>query len=118
MSKVYTAARLKKIIDSYFDRCETDDVFPDCAGLRVFLSLTEEEIRALSKDDGIARLFSLAKDRRESILVRRMLSDSKMTSACMNALKQPENGGYNEKEPGGDKTLTVIMDGVGNGAFE
>ena len=117
MPKAYTAAKLKKLIDSYFDRCEAQGVFPDSAGLRVFLSLTGEEIRTLTENAEIARIFSFARDRRESILLRTMLSDSKMTSACMNALKQPENGGYNEKDSGA-KSLTVIMDGVGEGAFK
>ena len=115
---VYTEEKLKQKINKYFALCEADGVFPDCAGMRVFLALTREEADALCENAELRRLFDMARDRRESYLVRRMIGDGKNASGCMNALRQSENGGYNEKSDSRERALIVKMVGVGEGAFE
>lgn len=52
--------------------------------------------------------------RRESYLVRIMVTDNKRAQGCLNALKQKENGGYTDRPAESqEKTLKVQILGVG-----
>lgn len=91
-------------IDDYFQDCEQKRVFPDYAGLRIFLKVTKQDIADLcdpavteEKSEEYQEIFEYAKDRRESALVRRMVTDPKCAQGCKNALAMPENGGYSDK---------------------
>ena len=56
----------------------------------------------------------MAAARRESWLIRKMTSDNKAVQGCLNALKQPQNGGYTDRpREGGEIRLTINLAGVG-----
>ena len=62
------------------------------------------------------RIFKIAELKRESWLARHMVADNKKATGCMNALKQMENGGYQDKNiQQGDRTLKIKVDGIGGG---
>lgn len=113
-----TAEELENKVQRYFAESIAEGCFPDYAGMRLSLGLSEEEIGRLCESEDFAAVFRRARDRRESYLVRRMTADNKYVSGCMNALRQSQNGGYNEKSEQGAKTLILRMEGVGAAAFE
>lgn len=88
---------LRQKVDDYFQECEEKRVFADYAGLRIHLKLSKQDIEDLCEDEAYRAIFDYARDRRESALVRRMVTDPKAAQGCKNALAMPENGGYNDK---------------------
>lgn len=120
---------LERAINDYFDQCEADGVFPDEAGMRVFLNLSKSRLDALSSppstdiQDDIQRennnnnykkyreILARARDRRESWLARTATSTPKLAQGCLNALKQPANGGWIDKnagEQGASVSITFV----------
>lgn len=108
--KIDNPQALEQAVESYFSLCESQGIFPDLAGMRLALGLSRKELDALGREASCRRVLEQAKDRRESWLVRRMISDNKAVSGCLNALKQPGNGGYMEKSPeSSEKKLTIVL---------
>ncbi len=115
-SKVYESPEeLRKYIGAYFDQCQKGNVFPDYKGMLVFLKLKERDVKALCEDPEYADLFEETMYMRESRLVRWMAADNKKANGCMNALKQPINGGYSDKysDLKKESKLTLVLSGVG-----
>lgn len=119
--KYETPEKLRDAVNKYFCDCERDDVFPDFAGMCLALKISKKtldkycnpEIYPDTADDYQAVLDE-AKDRRESHLVRIMVTDNKRAQGCLNALKQKENGGYTDRPAESqEKTLKVQILGVG-----
>lgn len=109
---------LARAVDGYNSKCMNDDVFPDEHGLRLSLNLTKRQIEELcgDKENGEAytTVFEREKDVRASWLSRKMVTDSKSASGCMNLLKQAANGGYTDRpSENQEKTLKVELVGVG-----
>lgn len=95
---------LRQKVDEYFTECETKRVFPDYAGMRIFLKLSKEDVADLCDEEiqgekaaDYQEIFNYARDKRESLLVRKMVTDPKAAPGCKNALAMPENGGYSGK---------------------
>lgn len=102
----------QKAVNDYFDKCDEEGVFPDEAGMWVFLRIFEEDMERLyAKEDGpkYERVMKIAKLRRESWLSRNMVADNKMTTGCANALKEEKNGGYNKPKAGEQKRVRIVM---------
>ena len=54
---------------------------------------------------------------REAYLLERMVSDNKLAQGSLNALKQPENGGYVDRPvDNGESKVTINLIGVGGAA--
>lgn len=104
--RVISAEELRVQVQDYIAQCAQAELFPDCAGMRVFLGLSREDMEKISEDKDCKAVLDYAADCRESWLVRRMTQDNKVTTGCINALKQSENGGYTDK-PQTDKKLIV-----------
>ncbi len=105
-------------IGEYFDACGEGGRFPTEAGMLLRLGIGAEEYRALGKDAGAAQVFESARLRRTDWLENRMVTESRVATGCMNALKQAKNGGYVDKaanEPR-ERRLTIRLEGVGEGA--
>lgn len=115
MKRTISSRRIREGVEKYFNECLECDVFPDLAGMRVALRMSESEMEEASEREEIRQIFEVAKDRRESYLVRAMTADNKRTSGCMNALKQKENGGYAEKNDGTIPTLNINVLGIPGG---
>lgn len=119
--KYETPEHLKRAIQAYIDQCEAADVFPDEAGMRLFIGITRREYYSLTSDKEnpeywreFGDILDWAKDKRESYLTRKMTKETKLANGCLNALKQPMNGGYVDRPSGGDKVeLNIKVDGIG-----
>lgn len=105
---------LKKKINAYFAETEAKDEFPDAAGMRLYLGMSEKTIKAYQEEghenyEEYREIFSEARDRRESYLVRVMTRDNKRAQGCLNALKQPANGGYVDRAPESKNKVEVTI---------
>lgn len=111
---------LRSAIEDYFKKIASVNEFPDYAGMLLFLRLEKDDVEEYCKtSDEYARVFRDSKLMRESFLVRRMTKDKSLAQGCMNALRQPENGGYSEKTAEKQtKKLIIVTDGVGKDAFK
>ena len=113
--------KLRNAVEEYFEMRDKQDKFPDYAGMLIFLQIDDDDVAALVAEDNpnakeYRRIFKYAKLRRESWLATTMVSDPKRASGCMNALKQHENGGYeNRGSDKGEKKLLIKIDGIGGG---
>ena len=111
----------RKAVDAYFDKCAETDEFPDYAGMLLSLQIDKDTAAAMCAEGApdaaeFRRIFNMAKLRRESWLARHMVADNKKASGCMNALKQMENGGYQDRNVAqDDKTLRIKVDGIAGG---
>ena len=109
MTYTYTPEELDKKVKSYFFEVEErKNSFPDEAGMLNYLDITDEEYEALKADEKYERTFRFALRRRKSWLERQMVADNKKATGCMNALKQPQNGGYTDK-PSENKDRKIIV---------
>lgn len=93
---------LKKKIDEYISECDRDGIFPDEAGMFLYLGIYQENYDFLISDDNPnqsrnLRIFEYARLCRKSRLMRTMVKDPKAANGCMNALKQIENGGLTDR---------------------
>ena len=117
---LFTPEELGRGVDAYFAQCEAEGVFPDWAGLKLFLGVFDdlcyEQLQQGDSREAAAcrEILAKAAARRESWLIRKMTSDNKAVQGCLNALKQPLNGGYSDRpREGGEIRLTINLSGVG-----
>jgi hypothetical protein len=110
-----TPAELKKKMQAYFDSCREDgDVFPDEAGMRIYLNLTKEEYQEYLDDKTFNRVTDWAEAIRESWAARGMANNPRNAAAFLAILKQPANGGWVDRRPDkGGKRLIIDTSGVG-----
>lgn len=95
---------LRRKVDEYFSKCEEQGVFADYAGLRLYLKISKKDIEDLCDPDIkgekayiYQEIFDTARDRRESWLSRKMVTEPKAAAGCKAALSMPENGGYSDR---------------------
>lgn len=128
--KYENPADLRQAIEKYMADCETVGAFPDLAGMRLALGVsqslltqrckagkdaTPEQIKRAAE---FQEVLDYAKDCRESWLARKMTSDNKAAQGCMNALKQPCNGGYIDRPVQDNQNTSVEIRVVGVGGAE
>lgn len=100
--------------DKLIDKIKHSDLFPDEAGMRVFLGMNHEVYRSYKTDPEYTTVFDWAQDMRESWAARHLAADPKAAQAFLNILKQEGNGGWvDRKMDSGEQTLTVKAAGVG-----
>ena len=111
---------LRQRVDEYFAQCGEEGVFPDWAGLKLYLGEADDQCYEQWQEGededaaAIRSILAMAAARRESWLVRKMTSDNKAVQGCLNALKHPKNGGYADRpREGGEIRLTINLAGVG-----
>lgn len=119
--KYKSPGEMQAEIDKYFDYCQLKEIFPDLAGMRIWLKISAATLKNYCDEshedyEDYRAILEEAKDRRESFLVRLMTSDNKRAQGCMNALKQKDNGGYVDKPvDSGVQTLTINVNGIPGG---
>ena len=120
--KYGTAKELEAAIEEYFEEMEEQGIFPDEAGMRLHLVISQRTLDAYANGDSeeakaYRDVLDAARDRRESWLARRMVSEPKAANGCMNALKQAKNGGYVDKpiQNDGERKLTIVFTGIKGG---
>lgn len=95
-------------------KASTGDVFPDEAGMRIFLGMDHETYRSYKTDPEYNAVMNWAQDMRESWASRRMAAEPKAANAFLNILRQEANGGWvSQKAESNEKTLHVKAEGVG-----
>lgn len=115
---IETPEQLKTWTKKYCDLCEEKDIFPDFAGMMLWLGLEDEDIERFQDPNGpnyeaFKKALAYGRRRRECYLARTMTRDNKRTIGCYNALKQAVNGGYGDKSDNKERTLNVNVVGVG-----
>lgn len=106
---------LKAKMTEYFDLCrENGEVFPDEAGMRIFLELGHESYRSYMEDRDYELVFDWAQDMRESWAARNLAAQPRAAQAFLNILKQASNGGWvDRKTDKEDKVIEIRAAGVG-----
>ena len=95
-------------------KLRSEGVFPDEAGMRMYLGLTHEMYKAYKDDRTFEAVFNWAQDMRESWAARRLAAEPRAAQAYLNILKQSSNGGWvDRKAEKADNTLHVKIAGVG-----
>ena len=114
MDFTYTPEECDKKVKYYFKDCEeTRKVFPDEAGMLNYLDIDDEEYEEMKVHDDYKKIFRWAMRRRRSWLERAMVSDNKKANGSMNALKQPQNGGYSDRPiENKERKLIVKLEGL------
>jgi hypothetical protein len=107
---------LQAKIDEYFDKCKEDNVYPDEAGMIIYLGICRDTLENyLSNENGKYPGFSTpiknARLRRESMTVRDIYkSDSKEATGKIFIAKQPSNGGLIDRPVNDNSGLTIKVD--------
>jgi hypothetical protein len=110
-----TPDELRAKMEEYFRQCkEDDDVFPDKAGMRIFLGLGHRSYNSYMEDPDYELVFDWAQDMRESWGARGLAKNPRNAQAFLNILKQSENGGWvDRKTDKEDKVIEIRAAGVG-----
>ena len=117
--KYKTPEEFQIAIDNYFRDCEEKNIFPDLAGMRLYIDISQDTEERYSKQKGYAEILKKAQDRRESWLTRRVMSDNaKAVTGAIFALKQSKNGGWRDvQETSGAMNITVSLPGMSGNSF-
>lgn len=117
--KKYDAESLEKAVDDYFLQCENQGVFPDEAGMLIFLNISRPTLSRYNEDEEMKGIFARAGERRESWLAQAISAEPKLAQGLSFLLKQKKNGGYSDRPDGGEAQKVIIeMHGVGGDAFK
>ncbi|NLC72399.1 MAG: hypothetical protein GX684_01295 [Ruminococcaceae bacterium] len=111
--------KLQDTVSGYFALCEEKGRFPTESGLILALGLRAFEYAELKADKNskAAAILERAELMRCDWLENRMVTEKGSGTGCLNALKQPSNGGWAEKtSESRDRALTIIMSGIGEDA--
>ena len=119
--KYKDADAMRAAAEAYIEDCKARDVFPDEAGMILALGLKRRMIERYCSEtenpegfQDYKDIFEDAKLEREHFLVQRMTSDNKAAQGCLNALKQPANGGYIDRPlDTGKVEVTLKVSGIG-----
>jgi hypothetical protein len=93
-SKYTTPDELRAKVEEFLDKYrDTPGIL--LPNMLLYLGISRAQAEALRKQgDEWVEIFEFAKLHREAYLLANMVTDNKKAQGCLNALKQPENGGY------------------------
>ena len=119
--KYKDADAMMAAVEEYMADCRSRDEFPSEPGMKLWLGLKDRMLaRYCSETENPEHwqeyqdIFDYAKLVREDYLVKHMVKDNKVAQGCLNALKQPANGGYIDRPlDSGKVELTVKVVGIG-----
>ncbi len=127
----YTREGLEKAVDAVINHClETGEPPVDFVVERLcgLSRLRLEELGRVEEDGGETEGICRPSDYRRAskrlqdfaayFWLRRALDDPRAASFAMFNLRQPENGGYQDKPPASAPELVIRLEGVGDGAFD
>lgn len=124
------AAAMREFVETWIEERKANNEFPDEAGMKLALKKAGVGQRMLAKYISETEnpesfqeyrdIFEDAKLERESWLVTHMVKDNKLAQGCLNALKQPANGGYIDRPMDTGKVeVTLKVAGIGGmGKFD
>lgn len=119
--KYKDADAMRAAVEAYIEDCKERGMFPDEAGMKLAIGLKDRMIQRYCSEtenpehyQEYQDIFEDAKLEREHFLVQRMTSDNKVAQGCLNALKQPANGGYIDRPMDTGKVeLTIKVAQIG-----
>lgn len=124
------AEAMRAFVEKWIEERKSENVFPDEAGMKLAIKKAGVGPRMLEKYlsekenpehfQEYRDIFEDAKLERESWLVTHMVKDNKLAQGCLNALKQPANGGYIDRPlDTGKVEVTLKVEGIGGmGKFD
>lgn len=118
----YTPEELHAKIDEFLQDCEANKRPPLLPQMLLYLGISKSTMKRwcskeMENSDAYNEAFEYAQLHREGYLLERMVSDNKLAQGCLNALKQPENGGYVDRPADtGEQKVTLVIAGVGGEA--
>lgn len=118
------AAAMGEFVEAWIEEQKEKNEFPSEPGLKLALKKAGVGERMLKKYLSETEnpesfreyrdVFEYAKLEREEWLVTHMVKDNKLAQGCLNALKQPANGGYIDRPvETGKVELTIKVAGIG-----
>lgn len=118
--EIKTSDDLQTLINEYFAMCEAgggedgNGVLPDEGAMLLYIKeRTGIKPRDVLANEAFEDVLYETMLRRRSWLERKMV-DTKYSNGCMNALKQPQNGGFTDRpQDTGDVKLKVNLAGIG-----
>ncbi len=118
-----TVKEFENRVATYFEQCQRDGIYPDEAGLILFLDLERdayERYASGAEGKGYAACLHKARLRRESILVRDIYGTDKAATGKIFLARQESNGGLTDKprEETRKVTVDVRINGGYNGEFD
>ena len=114
----YTPEELKAKVDDFLAKCEKKGSPPLLTQMLLYLGISRATLKRWAETDPeYAEVCEYAQLHREAYLLERMVSDNKLAQGSLNALKQPENGGYVDRPvDNGESKVTINLIGVGGAA--
>jgi len=95
----YTPETFAKAVDKYLQDCEATDTFPSEPGLLLALDITDDTLNNYREQNGYSETIKKAQAIREQYLQKIVLSNgAKSVTGAIFLLKQPKNGGYQDKQ--------------------
>ena len=121
--KYKSAFDFGKAVNDFFEDCEERGVFPDEAGMFLFLGVRPVTVKRYCEDpdpveaERFEEILENAKLQRESWLNQAMTANPKGSIGYMSLLKQQKNGGYVDKPVDtSERSLTIVVNNVGGEA--
>lgn len=121
--KYQSAYDFGKAVDDFFKDCKEKGVFPDEAGMYLFLGVRPVTVKRYCGDpdpveaERFEEILENAKLQRESWLNQAMTANPKGSIGYMSLLKQPKNGGYTDRPiDTTERSLTINVINVGGEA--
>lgn len=117
-TKYATPDELRAKVEAFIDNARRTGEAPLLPQMLLYLGISRAQAEALRKrGDEWVEIFEFAKLHREAFLLAAMVTDNKKAQGCLNALKQPENGGYVDRFQNTEHSkVTVDVAGVGGAA--
>ena len=95
----YTPESFAKAVNKYLEDCKAADTFPSEPGMLLALDISEDTLSRYKEQNGYADTIKKALAVREEYLQRIVLSNgAKSVTGAIFLLKQPKNGGYQDKQ--------------------
>ena len=95
----YTSESFAKAVNKYLEDCKAADTFPSEPGMLLALDISEDTLSRYKEQDGYADTIKKALAVREEYLQHIVLSNgAKSVTGAIFLLKQPKNGGYQDKQ--------------------
>lgn len=118
----YTPEQLQEKVEIFLAECAEQKRPPLLPQMLLYLGISRTTMnrwcgKETQRHEEYTEIFEKAQLNREAYLLERMVSDNKLAQGCLNALKQPENGGYVDRPvDSGEQKVTLVIGGVGGEA--
>ena len=115
----YTPEAFRKAVDNYIQECKATDIFPSEPGMLLALDISEDTLSRYKEQNGYADTIKKALAVREEYLQHIVLSNgAKSVTGAIFLLKQPKNGGYQDKQiADGDINVNIGFKNLDKKAF-